>query len=317
MRRALSGVTGVVAALLMAGCQSGARAPSSSAAPATSLSKIALPQSTTASTSTTRTARRSTPNPSHHPRTHRPTTPRPAPRTTSRPAPTRTHHAPVARTGTVVVLDPGHNGGNAAHPDELNRQVPMGFGQTKPCNTTGTSTDAGYPEHAFTFDVSQRVSSILRTHGVTVYLTRPNDIGFGPCVNERAGFGNREHAAAVVSIHADGAPSSGYGFHVCTASRQPDGASDQTMARSHDMALDIHDALTHGSGLATSSYIGTNGYFPRSDLAGLNLSVRPTTFLELGNMRNAHDAGLQSSSSGRQQIAAAVAAGILGYLAHP
>ncbi len=215
------------------------------------------------------------------------------------------------------MLDPGHNGGNAAHPDEMNRQVPMGFGQTKPCNTTGTSTNAGYGEHTFTFDVSGRVASLLKSHGITVYLTRPNDIGFGPCVNERADYGNRMHAAAVVAIHADGASSAGHGFHVCTASRRPDGASEATMSRSHTMAVDIHDALTATSGLSTSTYIGSNGYFPRSDLAGLNLSVRPTTFLELGNMRNSHDAGLQSSSSGRQHIASAVASGILAYLARP
>ncbi len=193
----------------------------------------------------------------------------------------------------------------------------MGFGQTKPCNTTGTSTDAGYAEHAFNFDVAERTRAILQAHGVTVYLTRPNDIGFGPCVNERADFGNRMHADAVVAIHADGAPSSGTGFHVSTASRQPVGATGTTMARSHDMAIDIHDALLRTSGLGQSSYIGSSGYFPRSDLAGLNLTVRPMTFLELGNMRNNHDAGLQSSSSGRQQIAAAVAAGILSYLANP
>src|SRR3990170_2113625 len=65
-----------------------------------------------------------------------------APRTTPAPAP----HQPV------VLLDAGHNGGNSAHPAEIRRQVPDGRGGTKDCNTTGTATDAGYPEHAFTFD---------------------------------------------------------------------------------------------------------------------------------------------------------------------
>src|SRR5688572_13592749 len=39
----------------------------------------------------------------------------------------------------VVVLDPGHNGGNADAPEEIARPVPAG-GFTKPCNTTGTAT---------------------------------------------------------------------------------------------------------------------------------------------------------------------------------
>ena len=65
----------------------------------------------------------------------------------------------------------------------------------------------------------------------------------------------------------------------------------------------------------TSTYLGSNGYFPRSDLAGLNLATVPATFLELGNMRNAGDAALQTSAAGRQRLAEAVAAGILAYLA--
>ncbi len=71
----------------------------------------------------------------------------------------------------VVVLDPGHDGGNAAHPAEMARLVPDGRGGTKACNTTGTETDAGYPEHAFTFDVAQRVRAELVAAGVEVVST--------------------------------------------------------------------------------------------------------------------------------------------------
>src|SRR5512139_755959 len=76
--------------------------------------------------------------------------------------------APPAKpvSGRVVVIDPGHNGANAAHPDEINRQVPAGRGRTKPCNTTGTATNAGYTEHAFTWDVAVRVRDLLSARGV-------------------------------------------------------------------------------------------------------------------------------------------------------
>ncbi|MGH3920544.1 MAG: hypothetical protein ACRDSG_16145, partial [Pseudonocardiaceae bacterium] len=60
---------------------------------------------------------------------------------------------PTTPAGITVVLDPGHNGANASHPAEINRPVPNGRGGTKPCNTTGTATNRGYPEHAFTWDV--------------------------------------------------------------------------------------------------------------------------------------------------------------------
>ena len=142
-----------------------------------------------------------------------------APTATSRETPAVRTSAPavgVAASGParVVVLDPGHNGGNAAAPAAINRQVPDGRGGTKACNTTGTSTDAGYAEHAFTFDVAQRVAQRLTARGVRVVLTRPDDDGVGPCVDERGRAGEDADADAVVSIHADGAAPSGKGFHV-------------------------------------------------------------------------------------------------------
>jgi N-acetylmuramoyl-L-alanine amidase len=218
-------------------------------------------------------------------------------------------------SGPLVVLDPGHNGGNAADPTEVNKRVYAGFGQYKACNTTGTSTNAGYPEHAFTFDVAKRVRSILQAHGVRVIMTRANDTGVGPCVDRRAAIQSTRGVRAAVSIHADGAPSSGHGFHVNECSRRPEGATAATVAKSEALGRAEHNALANGSGLVPSTYIGTNGYVHRSDFAGLNLSTVPTTFLELGNMRNSGDSSLQSSRSGRQHIADAIAAGILAFLA--
>ncbi|MDQ4103141.1 MAG: N-acetylmuramoyl-L-alanine amidase, partial [Actinomycetota bacterium] len=61
----------------------------------------------------------------------------------------------------TVVLDPGHNGANASHSAEINRLVPDGRGGTKACNTTGTSTNSGYPEHEFDWDVALRVRDVL------------------------------------------------------------------------------------------------------------------------------------------------------------
>lgn len=211
------------------------------------------------------------------------------------------------------MLNPGHNGGNAANPAAINRQVPAGFGEYKACDTTGTETNgSGYPEHAFNWDVSLRVRALLQARGVHVILTRSSDGDVGPCVDERARIGNQAGVAAVVSIHADGAPTSGHGFHVCEDSRQPGGAA--VAASSHRLTVALHDALLQGSGMTVSSYLGNDGYFPRDDLAGLNLATVPATFLEIGNMRNSGDAALQTSGTGRQRIAAAVADGILAWL---
>jgi N-acetylmuramoyl-L-alanine amidase len=228
------------------------------------------------------------------------------------PAPS-TSSAQRASGAPLVVLNPGHDGANGSHSQEINRPVPAGFGKYKACDTTGTTTNAGYPEHAFNWDVTLRVRTILVSHGVRVALTRPNDTAVGPCVDQRAAIGNQAGSVAVVSIHADGAPTGDHGFHVSYDSREPAGPAVD--AQSRQLSRLIHDSLEHSSGFVPAGYIGNGqGYFARDDLAGLNLATVPATFLEIGNMRNAADAALQSSDSGRQRIAEAVAAGILTYL---
>ncbi|MEV4142867.1 N-acetylmuramoyl-L-alanine amidase [Amycolatopsis sp. NPDC049691] len=220
--------------------------------------------------------------------------------------------APPVASGKVVVLDPGHNGGNGAHPAEINRQVPAGRGQTKPCNTTGTATNAGYPEHAFTWDVAQRVGKALAAKGIRVVYTRQNDTGVGPCVDRRAAIGNEANADAVVSIHADGSTAAGAnGFHVAYSSPPLNAAQGEPSTR---LAQVVRDTL-RTSGFSTSNYIGGNGLSARADLAGLNLSTRPAVLVECGNMRNAAEAARMTSDEGRQQYASAIAAAIEAYLA--
>jgi N-acetylmuramoyl-L-alanine amidase len=241
-----------------------------------------------------------------------PTTSAFAPSTTSPPPTTTTTTTPsVALSGKVVVLDPGHNGGNAGHPAAINALVPAGRGQVKACNTTGTATNAGYSEHAFNFDVANRVEAELQAKGVKVVMTRSSDTGVGPCVNERAAIGNNADAAAVVSIHADGSDTAGtHGFHV-EYSNPP--LNTEQGAPSTELATVLRDDV-RSAGFATANYIGSNGLFGRDDLGGLNLSDRPTVLIECGNMRNAGDAATLSSADGRQHIADAITAGIIAYL---
>ena len=60
--------------------------------------------------------------------------------------------------GMTVVLDPGHNG---VADSSISRQVPNGRGGTKACNTSGTSTNDGYPEHSFNWDVALHIRDAL------------------------------------------------------------------------------------------------------------------------------------------------------------
>jgi N-acetylmuramoyl-L-alanine amidase len=218
---------------------------------------------------------------------------------------------PTTLAGITVVLDPGHNGANASHPGEINRPVPDGRGGSKACNTTGTSTDGGYPEHAFNWDVALRVRDALTARGVQVVLTRPDDAGVGPCVNDRAAIANRAGANAMVAIHADGAARSGHGFHVAY-SDPPVHASQG--APSVALAEALAGALRR-AGFSAADYIGSGGLDPRSDLAGLNLAEIPAALVECANMRNPEEAALVSTPEGRARYATAIADGIMTWLA--
>ena len=68
---------------------------------------------------------------------------------------------PQPLAGKTIVVDPGHNGRNWAHPDEVNRLVDAGT-LRKACDTTGTATAGGYSEAAYNLDVARRLARILR-----------------------------------------------------------------------------------------------------------------------------------------------------------
>jgi len=219
--------------------------------------------------------------------------------------------APTARAddlaGKVIVLDPGHG---AATDGPLSRQVPNGRGGTKDCQTTGTSTEAGFPEHTFTWDVALLVQNALNAMGAKAVLTRADDAGPAPCVDARAAAANAQHPDAIVSIHGDGAPASGHGFHVNYSSP---GLNESQTGPSLALASAVRDALA-SAGFAESTYVGSNGLYGRADLAGLNLAEYPAVLVELGNMRNADDAAQMTGEQGRVAYADAVVRGVAAYL---
>lgn len=215
--------------------------------------------------------------------------------------------APANIAGKIVFLDPGHNGSNDA---SISRQVPTGRGGTKDCQASGTSTDDGYPEHTFTWDTTLRIRQALTALGVRTAMSRGDDTGLGPCVDQRAAMANSIQPNAVVSIHADGGPTTGRGFHVLYSSPPLNAAQ---AGPSVQFAKVMRDTLT-GSGIPPSTYIGSSGLNPRSDIAGLNLAQYPSILIELGNMKNPADSGLMKTPEGRQRYADAVVRGIVAFL---
>jgi N-acetylmuramoyl-L-alanine amidase len=215
--------------------------------------------------------------------------------------------------GATITIDPGHNGENGSHPDEINRQVSIGGGQTKECDTTGTATAGGYPESRFNLSVARILKRKLKARGAKVVLTRSNDNGVGPCIDERARIGNRAHSDAAISIHADGGPPGGRGFHVIYPTKIP-GLTDDIYRDSLRLARTVRSSYERRTGMPRSNYIGSDGLDRRSDLGGLRLSNVPKVFIETGNMRNATDARKLESPRLRTRIARGLREGLKHFL---
>jgi len=209
--------------------------------------------------------------------------------------------------GMIVFLDPGHNGANDA---SMTRQVPTGRGGTKDCQTSGTETVSGYAEHTFNWDTVLRIRAALSQLGVRTAMSRGNDDAVGPCVDERAAMANALAPNAVVSIHADGGPPTGRGFHILYSSPPLNQAQ---AGPSMQFARIMRDRLSN-SGIPPATYIGSNGLNPRADIAGLNLAQYPSILVELGNMKNPVDSTLMEGIEGRQKYANAVVQGVVAFL---
>ncbi|MGA5405740.1 N-acetylmuramoyl-L-alanine amidase [Streptomyces lavendulocolor] len=222
--------------------------------------------------------------------------------------------APLA--GRTVVIDPGHNPGNFAHTREINRPVDIGTNR-KECDTTGTSTNSGYTEAAFTLDVSHRLRTLLRELGATVVLTHDADRPYGPCIDERARIGNAARADAVVSVHADGSAAGNRGFHVILPAAVKGGTADTApiVGPSRSLGVNVAREFARATGSPPANYVGGGtGLDVREDLGGLNLSTVPKVFVECGNMRDPKDVALLTDAAWRQKAAQGIAAGVRTYL---
>lgn len=221
--------------------------------------------------------------------------------------------------GKVVVIDPGHNPGNRDHPRAINQNVDIGTGH-KECDTTGTASNAGYPEARFTLQVSRKARELLQERGATVRFTQDDDRPFGPCVDERAKIGNDAKADAVISVHADGSAPEHRGFHVILPGTVRQGAADTApiVKKSARLGGQVADSYRSATGMRPASYLGDrtaeSGLTTREDLGGLNLSQVPKVFLECGNMRNAEDVALLTDADWQGRAASGIADGITSYL---
>ncbi|MGO9322897.1 MAG: N-acetylmuramoyl-L-alanine amidase [Solirubrobacteraceae bacterium] len=218
-------------------------------------------------------------------------------------------------SGRVITIDPGHDGGNFTHPQQIARLVNDGNGE-KECDTTGTAAPDGYRETDFNWSVALRLRALLLAAGARVVLTRHSNTGVGPCITERAAIGNRAHSNAAISIHADGGPPDGSGFAILIPAAIPSRANQAIIAPSRRLAVSLRTSLL-GAGLHASTYDGVDGLAPRTDLGGLNLSRVPKVFVEVANMQNAADEAPMERPTFRRLVARALLAGLERFLQPP
>jgi len=234
--------------------------------------------------------------------------------TETTPSPTPSESVPPAGdlAGRVIVIDPGHN--RNSNGKFIRHKVPAGNGKSKPCNSTGTATNGNYAEHAYNWAQANALAEVLRSRGATVRLTRANDSGNGPCVNTRASLANTLQADLLISIHADGSfAKRARGFHVILSTVMAGGTRTEHASRL--LADQIRSVLTTQTGMPRSTYIGKGtALSPRSDIATLNFAKVPAVMMEMGNMRNAKDAAMLTSSAWRTKAAQALADAISAYL---
>ena len=225
------------------------------------------------------------------------------------------HAAPDDKplAGQVILLDPGHQLGNA-NPRFSTQMAQKKFNGTtvKGCNTTGTATNSGYPEATFNWKVAQRLKRLLEQQGARVELTRSTNSysDWGPCVWDRAKQANSIGADIMVNIHADGAPAKDHGFFVL-APGLVKGWTEDVVKPGRRLANAMISGMKD-AGAPPSNYIA-NQLMISTNTTGLNFSNVPTVTVELGNMRNAGDARRMTSRSGQRQYAEWLLAGIDRY----
>ncbi|MFD7844376.1 N-acetylmuramoyl-L-alanine amidase [Nocardia sp. NPDC059764] len=221
---------------------------------------------------------------------------------------------PQKLAGKTIFLDPGHQGPN--HSEDTNKQVSDGRGGTKACQTTGMTTLHGIAEHTITWNVAQLVRTSLEGLGAHVVMSRPDDTGWGGCIDERAKAANASGADVAVSIHADSGPADGKGFHLIVPQLPvPDAKVNEVQSGAGLAASKAMRDTYLQSGYQAATYNGAaEGLQTRSDVAGPALTLVPDVFLEMGNGANAEDAQQLESPEGQLKHAVTITTGIASYL---
>ncbi|TMV49504.1 N-acetylmuramoyl-L-alanine amidase [Paenibacillus mesophilus] len=177
--------------------------------------------------------------------------------------------------GKVIVIDPGHGGGDPGVIGLAHKTV----------------------EKSINMTTARYVAEELRRAGAQVVLTRTND-DEQPELSGRAQTSNKQRADAFVSIHYNASPKKVSG----TLTYYYSEAKDRPLARS------IEARLAKGLGLKS------NG-ISFGDYHVLRENDRPSVLLELGFLTDARDEATVRKDDYQRKAAQAIAAGLGDYFA--
>ncbi len=212
---------------------------------------------------------------------------------------------PVLRPGRIrgnrilstIILDAGHGG------HDPGARSPLGL------------------EKEFALDTALRAREILQKAGFQVVMTRSSD-RFIP-LEERARFANRFQNAIFVSIHYNAGKSNSSGIETYTLAPRhvPSTAADgPSVSDSQPMPGNVNDTENMALATAMHSALVKRSRLPdrgikRARFVVIRETTIPGVLLELGFLSNPREARIIASPAYRQQLAVAIARGVLNYRA--
>ena len=202
-------------------------------------------------------------------------------------------------TKPIVCIDPGH-------PSEV---------------SSGAELQNGTTEVHIAWMVSLKLQKALQAQGCKVVLTKSKDDEVVKN-KERAQIANAAGAALMIRLHCDATADSGYALYYPDRQGTKEGVTGPTpevMQRSQQAAEAIHAAMaTLLAGVLkdggvrgdSKTLIGSK----QGALTGSIFSQVPVVTIEMVVLSNKADAAFIKSKSGQQQMAQALAAGVMKFV---
>jgi N-acetylmuramoyl-L-alanine amidase len=209
----------------------------------------------------------------------------------------------VASPPPLVCLDPGHG-----TPPAIGRQaepIGPGSGVLKIKDGGGTSGEA-----VVNLAIAKKTRTLLLRRGYRVAMTRTGPVfSYGNGGNiARAQFCNRQHAALMLRIHADGANDRSLHGVATLYPAWHKGWTDDIYTRSLKAARLVQVATVRSTGAAD------RGLVKRTDLTGFNWANVPAILVECGFMSNPTERRLLQSSAYEWKVARGLTTGAAAFI---